>query len=211
MPRLTARDLATIAALVALAAVLVVLVVLGHSDWALIVLAGMVALLGVVSRVEFATRRRDLRSQLKDARDARRTLDLISTTIATMRTEVIDMTVTQRRVLPAVRKEMASLGTDVSGVATELVETRAALRKRTVELAASVSALRAEVKDSSGISGDQTVERMAQDLAAVRAEIRGMRVAQQLLSQTITSTKDDVVSSANAIGEMRESIKRFER
>lgn len=130
MPRLTVRDLVTIAAFGGLVLVIVALALTGNMEWALVVLAGLTALSGAVARLEFAARRQDLRSQHKDVRDTRRLVDKIA-------------------------REVASDSADSL--------------------------------------------KPAVDLVALRAEIRGMRVAQQLMSQTITATKGDVRATTESI------------
>ncbi|WP_137845667.1 hypothetical protein [Microbacterium sp. 2FI] len=126
MPRLTPRDLGAISLFVGLLALVAALVLVGNSEGAIVVLAGLAALTGVVSRLEFAARRQDVRADLKERRGTRR-----------------------------------------------LVEQMA--RNSAEDL--------------------QRVTRIETDLAALRSEIRGMRVAQQLMSQTITATRDGVRAS----------------
>jgi hypothetical protein len=114
-------------------AVAAVFALLGNTGGGLVVLAALGASIGVISRLEFAARRRDLQSQRKDIRDTRRMMEQIA------RRGAADA---KRPLQPVI------------------------------------------------------------DLAPLRSEIRGMRVAQQLMSQTITATKSDVLASAEMIAEL---------
>ncbi len=133
MPRLTARDLAAVAVLLSFVAAVGLFVLLGNLGAALVVIAGLAAALGVISRIEFAARRAEARTDRRDLRSVRR---------------VVDQT-----------------GRDVA-------------------------------------VGLERAGQLESEVAALRAEIRGMRVAQQLISQTIAATRAEVAASS---GEGRSS------
>ncbi|WP_186307540.1 class I SAM-dependent methyltransferase [Microbacterium sp. 1.5R] len=177
MPRLSARDLATIAVLVGFAVAAACLALLGYLEWALVLIAALVALLGLISRVEFAARRGDVRAQMRDVRQSRRLSEGIL------------------RLVKATRDDVQ--------------------RGSTTTVRAMTAASAYAPRQPLGLRGDGQsqvlIEQLAQDMSALRAEIRGMRVAHQLLSQTIISTKDGVVTSAQALEDISSKITRIDR
>ncbi|MFD4959674.1 hypothetical protein [Microbacterium sp. NPDC058389] len=140
MPRVTVRDLVAIAVFLGLVAIVAIFALMGNTAWALAALACLMAMVGVVSRIEFATRRGDLKSQRRDLQDVRRTVE---------------------RIHRGAEQMKVSRAADVEQ-ATQLVTS----------------------------------------VAALHSEIRGMRVAQQLTSQTITATKSGVLESAHSMAEL---------
>lgn len=178
MPRLTARDLATIAVLVGFAVAAACVAVMGYVEWALVLIAALVALLGVISRFEFATRRGDVRAQMRDVRQSRRLAERIL------------------RVSKATRDDLQSAS-------------------KTTARAMTSSANSYAPRQVLGPRGDgqsrALTDQLSQDMAALRSEIRGMRVSQQLLAQTIASTKDGVFATAEALDDMSTKLTRIDR
>lgn len=149
MARLTSRDLIAIGLIAGGMIAVVTLALLDLSAWALAALAALVAFVGLISRLEFATRRSDFRSNRKDLRAARR--------------EARDT----RRVV---------------------VDQQAAAEAR--------SAVQ--------------IEEIRADLIALRAEMRGVRVSQQLLSQTALKAREDLLESSKSIEELHSGVKRID-
>lgn len=77
MLRLRPRDIATIAVLLGLLVTAVIFALAGNVAGTLIVIACIASFVGLVSRLEFAARRGDVRSQLSDIRALRRALDAL--------------------------------------------------------------------------------------------------------------------------------------
>ncbi|MFB4350033.1 class I SAM-dependent methyltransferase [Microbacterium sp. CR_7] len=177
MPRLSARDLATIVVLVGFAAAASCLALMGYLEWALVLIAALVAVLGLISRIEFATRRSDVRAQMKDVRQSRRLAERILRLVKSTRDDVQTASTTTARAMSAANSyaPRQPLGPRGAGPSPALIE------------------------------------QLSLDMAALRSEIRGMRVAQQLLSQTIVSTKDGVVTSAEALSDLSSTITRIDR
>lgn len=169
MPRLSVRDLVTIAAFVGPAAIAALLTIAGRPDWAVVVVAILVALLGAVARIEFAARRDDVREQKRNDREVLRLLERLRTGTSALRAQLDEVRKSQRGLASAVKEQRSTL---------EVV-------------------LGALIDDAE--SGVSTTGQIRDDLTAVRSELRGMRVAQQLLSQTITSTKQTVGSTEAAL------------
>lgn len=178
MPRLTARDLATIAVLVGFAVAAACVAVMGYVEWALVLIAALVALLGVISRFELATRRGDVRAQMRDVRQSRRLAERIL------------------RVSKATRDDLQNASKTTARAMTSSANSHAP-------------------RQVLGPRGDgqsrALTEQLSQDMAALRSEIRGMRVSQQLLAQTITSTKDGVFATAEALDDMSTKLTRIDR
>lgn len=177
MPRLSARDRATIAVLVGFAVSAACVAVMGYVEWALVLIAALVAMLGVIARLEFATRRGDVRAQMRDVRQLRRLAEQILSSSKATRGELRNASTTARAMssVANIYSSHHALGTSGDG--------------------------------QSRVLGEQ----FSQDMAALRAELRGMRVAHQLLSQTIISTKDGVITSAEALEDMSSKITRIDR
>lgn len=169
MLRLSVKDLATIAAHLSLAAVGGAVAILGDLKWVLAIVVMQIAMLGIISRIEFAKRRADVRSQIRDARASRK---------------VGERAV---RITSAIRSELR--GDDRRSSAP------AAIRPTS----------------SASPSSAVTAGSLAQDMAALRSELRGMRVAQQLLFQTVTSTRDAVAESGAAVDGVRAQVERLDR
>lgn len=155
MPRLSARDLITIAALTGMVVAVGIATIFGMRDWALILIAALVAILGVILRLEFAARRLDNQLQRRLARELPRAIRDVG------------------RKVDGVKRGVDDAKRKVDATKSDIVKVRAVQER---------------------LQSDSVHEQLAQDLSALRSEVRGMRVAQQLLSQTITSTKDDVRS-----------------
>jgi len=139
-----------------------ILALLGNTQWALVALAGLVGLMGVVSRVEFAFRRRDLRLQKKEAR--------------------------------SLRNEVASQRKDAR-------DTRRGVQE-TLQLVQETRRIVQGIRRDSAASF-QRMPDVATDIGAIRAEVRGMRVAQQLISQSISATRSEMLAGAESLAAMQ--------
>ena len=155
MPRLTARDLLAVVAIAALAIVVATLALFGNLQWALVALAGLVGLGALISRLEFAFRRRDQQFQ--------------------------------RREIRSLRDELKSRAKDQRNTAHAILEAVTESRR-------------------TGAASVERIPELAAGMAALRSELRGMRVAQQLLSQSVASTRTELLTAAEIIGATRADI-----
>ncbi|MFB8145827.1 class I SAM-dependent methyltransferase [Microbacterium sp. NPDC056003] len=128
MSRLSPRDLVAIAVFLVGGAVIVVLALVGQIAWAIAALGVLAALAGIITRVEFASRRRSLQRQEKLDRT---TLRASEQALAATREIAAE--------LAGARREIAEVGAQVVSATTNLDATRAELMDAAV-------ATRAEVK-----------------------------------------------------------------
>ena len=144
MSRLEARDVATVAVFVIGGGAVAALALAGRMDWALAALGVLLALVGIVARVEFASRRSSHRSAEETAARARQLAD----TVSAARLEIADA-----------RSDIAIVRDDLAATRTEADEAMSATRREMI-----ISAQEARQEAANMQSGVTRLVRMVHGL-----------------------------------------------
>lgn len=188
MRQLSKRDFLVVGCFAALAVVTVGVAIAGEMKVAIAALALLIATVGIISRIEFVTRRASLQTQLKETRNGRRALERtieashpIASTLADVRQQLDSLT---QRTGIADRKQDESMSANSSAFAQlDLVvnqllsESRRATeesRRAVADLHADVARLAASVELASADSNrlQQAQKRLLEAVAALRTQVR---------------------------------------
>lgn len=172
MPQLTIRDKAVLLLLLVLAAAVAALAAFGMSRWALAGLGVLGGVTAIVAYLQFAARRTTLQHLWREVRATNRAVDRVARLAAgaAARARV------DQSEIRAVRAGVRGLRSEVRGVRAELRDA-----------ASSIDAA-SRVADSAR----DGVKELLVAAPTQRAELRGIRVAQLLFSQSIASTRKEI-------------------
>ena len=165
----------------------------GLGELAIALLSVLVATSAIVSRVGFATRRRDIREQRKEVRE-------IKADLRRTRQQLRRGDEAQRRLTTALHEETRRAGASSADRALKSAAEIEELRRSDMEELQRqlLESFRKARIESNAISTMR--EELTADMLALRAELRGMRVGQQLMSQAVAATKVQTQASIDAAG-----------
>lgn len=191
MSRITRRDAAVVTAFSLGALAVAALGLAGYERWALALLGILTASVGVVSRLNFISRRRDLRSQRADVRalkaDVRRARQQIKRGVESQERQT-------RLLSKETRQAQASFAKSAEAHVSQVGEMhRSGIEEVERQLVAGFRGVRHEGNLIGAMKDELSAE-----MLALRSELRGMRVAQQLMSQTVSATRNRMEDSIDA-------------
>ncbi|WP_299091990.1 hypothetical protein, partial [uncultured Microbacterium sp.] len=198
MPRLTPRDLAMSIGFVVLTAAVTALALLGLQRWAIAGIAVLIGLSMLISYAQFVVRRdtyQRIRREGRSTRDAVRQVERLVAT-ANDRGKAAHADVTKLR--DELRK-VAAASKEMTGA---LQSTDRVSAKVSDALRADLATLREQLTQSAGAQQalSAKVAEATLESSGSRAELRGVRVAQQLFSQTVVGVKAEVSEIASLLG-----------
>lgn len=186
MPRLTVRDIATIAIFIGFMVAVGVLALVGDSGWALAGLAVLASVIGLVSRLEFASRR----DQGIDTRATRRTVEQIKRDGITTNKKVGSVLTqlarihSESRELRAAQNSHAEYSKRKSATDSErMSEVLTAITRLHSEIRTSRAALNshAEHSNSRSTAESQRTSKLLTEVANLRLDIQNVRAFQDSL------------------------------